>query len=100
LDARWVGFQGGEAGHELAFDSVHRVEDQVGGGLLAEEIPDVFGGVELRAIRRECGKAHVFGDDDIVGCVPAGAQQRRGSLIRPKRASSSNISRTDRPILA
>ena len=73
MDARWVGFQGGEAGHELVFDAVHRVEDEVGEGLLAEEIPDVFGGVELRAVGREWGKAHVFGDDDIVGCVPAGA---------------------------
>lgn len=53
-------------------DIVVGLEDAVGQPVLAHELPDIFGWVELWGLWRERQQGDVVGQDELVGRVPAG----------------------------
>lgn len=54
-------------------DIVIGFEDAVGQPVLAQKLPDVFGGIQLWTFRRQGNERDVGRNDQLVGHVPAGA---------------------------
>ena len=52
---------------ERAFDGVEVGEDVIGEAVLAQYFPQVFGGVQLRAVRWQEDQPYVRGHDQLAG---------------------------------
>ena len=66
-----IGLERNESARQCSFYRVQVFEDVVGEVVLADGLPQVLGGVELGAIRRQEHQPHVLGHGEIAGEVPA-----------------------------
>jgi hypothetical protein len=62
MDARGIGLEGVEVIAEDILDGVEVFGDAIGKGVLAKRFPEVRGGVEFWAVRRQKYEAKIVGE--------------------------------------
>jgi hypothetical protein len=69
---------------ELVEDGVEVVEDVVGEELFAQFVPQVFCGVEFRAVGREVEDGDVGRDDEVFGFILENAVEQTSNAKAPR----------------
>lgn len=66
---------------EILFEIVHMVEVEVGKEALADDLPEIFNGIELRAVGRQREQGDVGRDLELVGTVGTGSVQEQSDVL-------------------